>query len=335
MGEYGGTSALTPTPGITGIGSSYEIDDKAVSHPADQYSSMASHMGNSPSHRPSVVEELKRSERNMSVASSGHNGPGSVPRIDSSSSGASMASAQCGDAGAGPDARTPTPLRLREASQSFNASASYFTYPRPGGDDQADYLLQPPPQPSQMPPPARAVSTSQLFHLTQPFQPSFNQNQYMSVPPGLTQYPSQQSTQGLLQQDRQNSRGSTSSEVSSISPAMLRFKMPHSGSPLSMDSDEQLQPISASTSPRSHLPLDLPVPSAIGMTKRESTSSMHTDMEDEGDDADDADGVEKNGMMWGMPTEAYRSLSARERKRVRNRISARTFRARRKGLLRT
>jgi hypothetical protein len=71
------------------------------------------------------------------------------------------------------------------------------------------------------------------------------------------------------------------------------------------------------------------------MTKRESTSSMHTDMEDEGDDADDADGVEKNGMMWGMPTEAYRSLSARERKRVRNRISARTFRARRKGLLRT
>lgn len=47
-------------------------------------------------------------------------------------------------------------------------------------------------------------------------------------------------------------------------------------------------------------------------------------------DGDEADGVEKNGMMWGMPTEQYRALSARERKRVRNRISARTFRARRK-----
>ena len=59
-----------------------------------------------------------------------------------------------------------------------------------------------------------------------------------------------------------------------------------------------------------------------------------TDADDlDGDDldGDEADGVEKNGMMWGMPTAAYRSLSARERKRVRNRISARTFRARRKG----
>jgi hypothetical protein len=61
---------------------------------------------------------------------------------------------------------------------------------------------------------------------------------------------------------------------------------------------------------------------------------MMTDADDlDGDDldGDEADGVEKNGMMWGMPTAAYRSLSARERKRVRNRISARTFRARRKG----
>jgi hypothetical protein len=32
-----------------------------------------------------------------------------------------------------------------------------------------------------------------------------------------------------------------------------------------------------------------------------------------------------------MKVEDYRALSARERKRVRNRISARTFRAKRKG----
>lgn len=42
------------------------------------------------------------------------------------------------------------------------------------------------------------------------------------------------------------------------------------------------------------------------------------------------EGVERDGMIWGMKVEDYRALSARERKRVRNRISARTFRAKRK-----
>ncbi|RSH95840.1 hypothetical protein EHS25_000933 [Saitozyma podzolica] len=40
--------------------------------------------------------------------------------------------------------------------------------------------------------------------------------------------------------------------------------------------------------------------------------------------------VERDGLIWGMKVEDYRALSARERKRVRNRISARTFRAKRK-----
>ena len=48
-------------------------------------------------------------------------------------------------------------------------------------------------------------------------------------------------------------------------------------------------------------------------------------------DHDIAEGVERDGMIWGMKVEDYRALSARERKRVRNRISARTFRAKRKG----
>jgi hypothetical protein len=51
------------------------------------------------------------------------------------------------------------------------------------------------------------------------------------------------------------------------------------------------------------------------------------DTEGEGE----GEGSEMDGMMWGMKTVEYKSLSARERKRVRNRISARTFRARRKG----
>lgn len=52
----------------------------------------------------------------------------------------------------------------------------------------------------------------------------------------------------------------------------------------------------------------------------------HSDMEHEM-----PEGVERDGMIWGMKVEDYRALSARERKRVRNRISARTFRAKRKG----
>jgi len=35
-------------------------------------------------------------------------------------------------------------------------------------------------------------------------------------------------------------------------------------------------------------------------------------------------------MAWGMPKTAYRLLSAKERKRVRNRVSARVFRVKRK-----
>jgi hypothetical protein len=45
---------------------------------------------------------------------------------------------------------------------------------------------------------------------------------------------------------------------------------------------------------------------------------------------DNGEGVERNGMIWGMKLEEYQALSARERKRVRNRISARTFRAKRR-----
>ncbi|RSH95829.1 hypothetical protein EHS25_000922 [Saitozyma podzolica] len=41
-------------------------------------------------------------------------------------------------------------------------------------------------------------------------------------------------------------------------------------------------------------------------------------------------GVEGDGMIWGMTVVDYRALSARERKLVRNRISARKFRAMRK-----
>jgi len=69
-------------------------------------------------------------------------------------------------------------------------------------------------------------------------------------------------------------------------------------------------------------------PKQRGVKRR--ASSLESDSHDE-QEHDIAEGVERDGMIWGMRVEDYRALSARERKRVRNRISARTFRAKRKG----
>jgi hypothetical protein len=64
---------------------------------------------------------------------------------------------------------------------------------------------------------------------------------------------------------------------------------------------------------------------------RRASSLSSDDGEGEVDSGEMPEGVERDGMIWGMRVEDYRALSARERKRVRNRISARTFRAKRKG----
>jgi hypothetical protein len=68
----------------------------------------------------------------------------------------------------------------------------------------------------------------------------------------------------------------------------------------------------------------------LGQKRRES--SLDSDVEHSHDEQEHEvpEGVERDGMIWGMKVEDYRALSARERKRVRNRISARTFRAKRK-----
>lgn len=90
---------------------------------------------------------------------------------------------------------------------------------------------------------------------------------------------------------------------------------------------------------RSPSPIDRPSGSAhitpqrspkLGQKRR--ASSMDSDMYHSHDEHDHEvpEGVERDGMIWGMKVDEYRALSARERKRVRNRISARTFRAKRK-----
>jgi len=65
--------------------------------------------------------------------------------------------------------------------------------------------------------------------------------------------------------------------------------------------------------------------------RRALSIDSNEDHYDQEQDHEVPEGVERDGMIWGMRVEEYRALSARERKRVRNRISARTFRAKRKG----
>lgn len=68
-----------------------------------------------------------------------------------------------------------------------------------------------------------------------------------------------------------------------------------------------------------------------GIKRSHSIESDYSHSHDEHDhEFHEPEGVERDGMIWGMKVEDYRALSARERKRVRNRISARTFRAKRK-----
>lgn len=102
--------------------------------------------------------------------------------------------------------------------------------------------------------------------------------------------------------------------------------------------------IIASESP---MAIESPIPMTFGLSGATTFSRGRTHSVDSEADADHEpdglsqhshsehehdhdEGVERDGMIWGMKVDEYRALSARERKRVRNRISARTFRAKRK-----
>ncbi|GHJ84471.1 hypothetical protein NliqN6_0873 [Naganishia liquefaciens] len=149
---------------------------------------------------------------------------------------------------------------------------------------------------------------------------------------------------------------STSTHHSAISPAMLSnmpSRMPSQSSAFAHlpDDDDALVTVTSSTAPSEYESHGLPSRQASPeiITKRDrkrraaaqpgsrgpmcDNDIVSDAVSAEDDDAEgeaDPEGIEKNGMMWGMKTEDYKALSARERKRVRNRISARTFRARRK-----
>lgn len=131
-------------------------------------------------------------------------------------------------------------------------------------------------------------------------------------------------------------------DAGSISPSLLftaspaTYLMPQMPSASTSDASLALKPLSRSWSNETpHLsspspsPSDsshLPSPPSLPVSEPEHSDHEH-------DHEEDNEGIERDGKIWGMPTEQYRALSARERKRVRNRISARTFRAKRKGKL--
>ena len=148
-------------------------------------------------------------------------------------------------------------------------------------------------------------------------------------------YPQPSAIPTSLLVSRQSTPQNAFSPASALSPAWSvkgiegqHINMPPSCPPLSME------PGSTSQSPA--------IRAGTKLTSFDSDS--HDEIDDHSDhgshDAGDVYGfheheiqesVERNGMIWGMKVEDYRALSARERKRVRNRISARTFRAKRKG----
>ena len=109
---------------------------------------------------------------------------------------------------------------------------------------------------------------------------------------------------------------SNSTSISPVSVEVIDNQISHSGTP-SPPSNSLYNIVS--TSPPNV------VSHKHGVKRR--ASSLESESHDE---HEIAEGVERDGMIWGMKVEEYRALSARERKRVRNRISARTFRAKRK-----
>lgn len=129
-----------------------------------------------------------------------------------------------------------------------------------------------------------------------------------------------------------NGSGSMSSNgggvgTPNISPSLdLVDKIVASPSPLG--GSPGLLARNASTSSRRRRSMDSDAEGEID--PEAETRSQHSHHSEHDSVHDHDEGVERDGMIWGMKVDEYRALSARERKRVRNRISARTFRAKRK-----
>lgn len=135
--------------------------------------------------------------------------------------------------------------------------------------------------------------------------------------------------------------GQQDTNAGSISPSLLFTASPATFLPMpslppsasASVASYSLNPLSRSWSNETpHLSSPSPSASEASALPLSPPSLPVSEPEHESDhEQDENEGIERDGKIWGMPTEQYRALSARERKRVRNRISARTFRAKRKG----
>lgn len=180
-------------------------------------------------------------------------------------------------------------------------------------------------------------------------------NQFYAPPP-LQMGPNAQVGPTSIEAPLVSRTSSTSTHHSSISPAMLSnqmaSRMPSQPSAFGhLPDEEDGLAVISSAAPSEYggpgMSSRGPSPEIMKKDRKRRSSGPHSARRPggevdavsdagSGEDEDaeneaEPEGVERNGMMWGMKTEAYKALSARERKRVRNRISARTFRARRKG----
>lgn len=181
---------------------------------------------------------------------------------------------------------------------------------------------------------------NQNIHLQQQQQPQQQQQQHPIQPP-LSNQSSFDSVTLDIQSGPSNYYSQPYYNDSYIAPSLLGPQNPSTtsfGTPGSQQIspsadviDNQIVEIKRSPSPfDSGLNSPHPSPKRKASGKVRSLS-MDSDLDLSHDDHEEVEGVERDGMIWGMKVEDYRALSARERKRVRNRISARTFRAKRKG----
>lgn len=302
---------------------------------------------------PQQVTQLKQ-ERKDSLTSSERQAPS---RLDSTSSGGST-SAVSASLQTPETSTTPVPQQNSRAVQQMSQQQGVLPFPAqmfnygnlphtfaPNGQFSTHVNTFPP----------SMNNATQSTSTAQGWNPYIGYTQFYTPPP-LQMAANQQVDPASFEAPLISRSSSASTHHSAISPAMLSnmmpSRMPNQPSAFSHlpDEDDALVVVS-SAAPSEYggpgLSSRGPSPEIMKMDRKRRASGPHgarrlagdNDAVSDAGSGEDEDaegeaepeGVERNGMMWGMKTEVYKALSARERKRVRNRISARTFRARRKG----
>lgn len=281
-----------------------------------------------------------------------------VSRIDSTSSGVSSSAVSIALQNSTPEStsvsmeqqQTSAPMQQVQQQGQHHVQASDFAQMHK--EFSMGYM---PMRLNTMPPTYQHLNQQHLHQSS--VEAGWNQFQTFSNHHLVPMASNQQTGQQNVEAPVMSRSSSLSNQHSSISPAMLSntaSRMPSQPSAFynQAEDDDVLVTVPSSAAPSEYGGPDLssrnPSPEAPKKGRKRPASGPQghrgpngeMEMGSDGGSGEDDDvegdpepeGVERNGMMWGMKTEEYKALSARERKRVRNRISARTFRARRKGM---